>query len=69
MRTRNIFLLLAVCCQLHSGKLFSQNIGIGITNPIRAKLEVNGVAGFGATSAIFGGDATGEKRRRMAVVA
>ncbi|CAN5792737.1 hypothetical protein BH10BAC3_BH10BAC3_23670 [soil metagenome] len=36
---------------------FSQNIGIGITNPTRAKLEVNGAVGY--TSAIFGGESTG----------
>lgn len=37
--------------------LFSQNIGIGVTNPTRAKLEVNGAVGY--TSAIFGGQSTG----------
>lgn len=37
----------------------SGNVGIGNSNPTRAKLEVNGVAGSGNTSAIFGGDGTG----------
>ncbi|CAN5792748.1 hypothetical protein BH10BAC3_BH10BAC3_23680 [soil metagenome] len=37
--------------------LFSQNIGIGITNPTRAKLELHGAVG--ATSAIFGGEGSG----------
>ena len=35
------------------------NVGIGVSNPSRAKLEVNGVAGSGNTSAIFGGDGAG----------
>ena len=50
-----------------SGKwfeVFSQNIGIGITNPTRAKLEVSGVSGSGATSAIFGTDGTGISLQR-----
>ncbi|MBK8140036.1 MAG: hypothetical protein IPK57_02855 [Chitinophagaceae bacterium] len=42
-----------------SRDLFSQNVGIGIANPVRAKLEVNGTSGIGSTSAIFGGDGTG----------
>ena len=39
----------------------SGNVGIGVSNPSRAKLEVNGVAGAngGSTSAIFGGEGTG----------
>ena len=37
--------------------LFSQNVGIGLANPIRAKLEVNGTVGY--TTAIFGGETTG----------
>ena len=64
MKKRSIFLLLSICCQFLSDNLFSQNIGMGISNPIRAKLEVNGVAGVGATSAIFGGDATGISLQR-----
>jgi hypothetical protein len=42
----------------------SQNVGIGVTNPTRAKLEVNGVAGNGNTSALFGGDGTGISLQR-----
>jgi hypothetical protein len=34
----------------------AQNIGIGIPNPTRAKLEVWGAAGTGTTSGLFGGD-------------
>lgn len=37
----------------------AQNIGIGTNNPTRAKFEVHGVAGAGATSAIFGGEGYG----------
>jgi hypothetical protein len=37
--------------------LFSQNVGIGISNPTRAKLEVNGAVDY--TTAIFGGESTG----------
>lgn len=36
-----------------------ENIGIGNNNPVRAKLEVNGVAGNGYTSGIFGGEGSG----------
>lgn len=51
---RNIFYqLLAVCL---AGNLQAQNIGIGISNPSRAKLEVWGAAGTGTTSALIGGD-------------
>ena len=35
------------------------NVGIGLTNPSRAKLEINGVSGTGSTSAIMGGDGAG----------
>jgi len=35
------------------------NVGIGVSNPSRAKLEVNGVSGSGYTSAIIGGDGSG----------
>lgn len=41
---------------------FAQNVGIGISDPTRAKLEVNGAAG--ATSAIFGGESTGMSLQR-----
>jgi hypothetical protein len=44
---------------LMTGKLLSQNMGIGTTNPTRAKLEVVGVSGSGNTSAIFGTDGAG----------
>lgn len=51
------FLLL--CFLFVASGIYSQNVGIGISNPTRAKLEVNGSAGIGNTSAIFGGDGTG----------
>jgi hypothetical protein len=37
----------------------AQNVGIGTSNPGRAKLEVHGVIGSSFTSAMFGGDSTG----------
>ncbi len=50
------FLLLIPCWT------FSQNVGIGVINPVRAKLEVNGAVGF--TTAIFGGESTGISLQR-----
>ena len=44
---------------LISNYCFGQNIGIFSLNPTKAKLEVLGVAGGGATSAVFGGDVAG----------
>lgn len=43
---------------------FAQNVGIGTSNPTRAKFEVHGAAGEGATSAIFGGESTGISLQR-----
>jgi hypothetical protein len=37
----------------------AQNVGIGIATPQRAKLEVNGVAGTGSTTALFSAPAGG----------
>lgn len=37
----------------------AQNVGIGISNAIRAKLEVEGVAGAGATAGLFGTGSSG----------
>jgi len=42
--------------------LQAQNVGIGINNPTRAKLEVHGAVD--ATSAIFGGESTGVSLQR-----
>lgn len=43
----------------------AQNVGIGVTNPTRAKLEVNGVAGvFSRTVAVFGSDGAGVSFQR-----
>jgi len=41
---------------------FSQNVGIGLTNPTRAKLEVSGAVG--RTSGVFGGDGAGVSFQR-----
>jgi hypothetical protein len=41
---------------------YSQNVGIGLSNPTRAKLEVNGAVG--ATAAIFGGEGHGISLQR-----
>ena len=32
----------------------AQNVGVGLSNPTRAKMEVEGVAGAGATAGLFG---------------
>ena len=58
-------LILLFYSAMIGNNVFSQNIGIGITNPVRAKLEVNGVAGAGTTSAIFGGETTGISLQRQ----
>ncbi|MES2646687.1 MAG: tail fiber domain-containing protein [Bacteroidota bacterium] len=42
--------------------IYSQNIGIGIATPTRARLELNGAVD--ATSAIFGGESTGISLQR-----
>jgi hypothetical protein len=51
-------------CTLLLIKIFSfaQNVGIGINNPSRAKLELNGAVG--GTSAIFGGESSGISLQR-----
>lgn len=51
-----IFLLIA------TQPLSSQTVGIGISNPTRATLEVHGAVG--ATAAIFGGESTGISLQR-----
>ncbi len=53
---RFFYLLLTLSLGLPKN-LFSQNVGIGIANPTRAKLELNGAVDF--TTAIFGGESTG----------
>src|SRR5262245_43456717 len=42
--------------------VFSQNIGIGLSNPTRARLELNGAVS--TTAAIFGGESTGISLQR-----
>lgn len=53
------FISTLVVISLISYSVHAQNVGIGTTTPLRAKLEVYGVAGVGATSGLFGGDGTG----------
>jgi hypothetical protein len=45
-----------------AGQLCAQNVGIGTATPTRAKLEVNGAAGY--TSGIFGGESSGISLQR-----
>jgi hypothetical protein len=56
---KSIFLLSfnGILLAAASQSLPVQNVGIGISNPTRAKLEVHG--GVGLTSALFGGHGTG----------
>ncbi len=54
MKKMFIFFCLLLACTYFS---ISQNIGIGLTNPARAKLELNGAVDY--TTAIFGGESTG----------
>ena len=58
---KNILLLFtaSIFCFQNS---IAQNIGIGLTNPTRAKLELNGMVGN--TTAIFGGDGAGISLQR-----
>jgi hypothetical protein len=56
---KTVFLLAACLLSKHS---FSQNIGIGTSNPTRAKFEVEGAVD--ATSAIFGGESSGISLQR-----
>ena len=56
---KRILLLLLFSQQLFT---HAQNVGIGTTNPTRAKLEVHGAVD--ATSAIFGADGTGISLQR-----
>lgn len=53
MKTRLIIVLLL----LNSGALYSQNAGIGITNPVHSPLEIAGAVG--RTVAVFGSDKSG----------
>src|SRR5215831_18088094 len=52
------------CSLFVSNCLYSQNVGVGIATPIRAKLEVSGVAGNGKTSGLFGADGAGLSLQR-----
>lgn len=44
---------------LISSLSFSQNVGIGIVAPTKAKFEVAGVSGTGSTNAVFGSTSSG----------
>jgi hypothetical protein len=46
-----------VGCLILGGHLTAQNVGIGISDPTRARLEING--GIGRTVGIFGGETAG----------
>lgn len=59
---RSHLVLLSLCVFNFLGS-FSQNMGIGISNPTRAKLEISGAVGN--TVAIFGGDAQGISIQRQ----
>lgn len=59
-----IYLLSQFLILILPKNVFSQNVGIGISTPIRAKFEVHGAAGSGATSGIFGGESTGISLQR-----
>jgi len=48
--------LITICSLLISQSILSQNVGISVNNPNRAKLEVWGASGVGKTAALFGGD-------------
>jgi hypothetical protein len=50
-------IVIITCLLVYTKTLMAQNVGIGTSNPTRAKLEVHG--SVGATAAIFGGDTTG----------
>lgn len=58
---KNIFLPLLSFLWLNA---YSQNVGVDISTATRAKLEVPGVAGSGATAGIFGSDGAGISLQR-----
>jgi hypothetical protein len=64
MTMKDLMILLTMFTQSIFSSAICQNIGIGTNSPSRAKLEVVGVAGAGATSALFGGDGTGISLQR-----
>ena len=51
-----------------AGNLQAQNVGIGVANATRARLEVWGAAGNGTTSGLFGGEAGISLHRNFAGV-
>ncbi len=54
MRT---LIIISICSLCHWA--FAQNVGIGTTSPLNAKLEVEGVAPGGATAALLGSTSSG----------
>ena len=64
---KKIFLLIVLnYVFLQSQNLFAQNVGIGISNPTLARLEVHGAVGN--TSAIFGTESSGISLQRNASI-
>src|SRR6187399_448562 len=59
MKKINLLILSAICLQANA-----QNVGIGTNTATRAKLEVVGVAGSGATSGLFGSNSSGISLQR-----
>lgn len=59
---KNILVVFTVCSL--SIESAAQNVGISTPSPTRARLEVTGVAGSGATSGIFGSDGAGISLQR-----
>ncbi len=57
-----IIILLVFCLAIQAN--FAQNIGIGIINPTKAKLEVFGIGPKGNNTAIFGKDGAGISLQR-----
>lgn len=63
---KSIFHLLFPLCIAANTQ--AQNIGVGVANPIRAKLEVWGASGTGTTAGLFGGDRGISLHRNFAAI-
>src|SRR5215218_5429898 len=59
MKKINLLIISAIWLQVNA-----QNVGIGTNTATRAKLEVVGVAGSGATSGLFGSNSAGISLQR-----
>lgn len=60
-----IIVVFATCVMIAG---YAQNIGIGVANPTRAKLEVWGTSGIGTTTGLFGGDRGISLHRNFAAI-